>query len=63
MSRPPEESRETASETPHQSAPSQQQTGQQPEQDITLEQLDAHITDAEQLHQDLSARLDSIPRD
>lgn len=33
------------------------------EQELTLEQLDEHITRAEAAHKDLSARLDSIPRD
>lgn len=74
MSRTPEEPGEPATETAEQpatepsqqSASSQQQPGQQSpelEQELTLEQLDAHITEAEGLHKDLSARLDSIPRD
>ncbi|GAA4838816.1 hypothetical protein [Garicola koreensis] len=66
MSRTPEEPGEPATETAEQPASSQQQPGQQSpelEQELTLEQLDAHITEAEGLHKDLSARLDSIPRD
>lgn len=41
-------------------------TGDSPraqEQEFTLEQLNEHITGAETAHKDLSARLDSIPRD
>lgn len=59
MSRTPEESGEPATDTAEQSG----QSSQQPEPELTLEQLDAHITEAEALHKDLSARLDSIPRD
>lgn len=33
------------------------------EEQLSLDQLDAQITQAEQLHSDLSARLDSIARD
>lgn len=36
---------------------------QSAEQEITLEQLEADISAAEVLHQNLSARLDSIARD
>lgn len=63
------------SQTPHEknphpgpdTAPSQQDQAadaeQQPEEAITLDELNAYIAEAEALHADLSSRLDSITRD
>lgn len=58
MSQAPQDPQgEPATEAPDRSEDSPQL------QELTLEQLDAHIAHAESLHRDLSERLDAIPRD
>lgn len=59
MSDTPDEAVASALEEPERPAGS----SDGPDQELTLDQLDEHIAGAEAQHQELSARLDAIPRD